>query len=500
MALRCPGLTARSLWFDEAFSWRLIEFPWSETLTRVAGDNHPPFYFLLLKAWAAVFGTSAVALRGLSVLLAGATVAGAYAFTLEALHPAAGDERLAARRRETALLVAALVAVNVFQIRWSWEVRMYSLGTALAAFSSWALLRALRDPPSAVRFWLLYAALALLFAYTHYYALFTLAAQGLFLAGCLLVRERGRPRAVLHSPLLWHGLLAASLVAVGWLPWLPYFLAQREQVRAAFWALPVRGRDLAEACCRMFLDPENGQFGETEMTVVPVLCVAALLAVLWRARAGAWLTFLAAAAPVAATYGLSRAGVQVFSARYLLFAQLFLLVGAGLVIARFRSPIARGLLWGWVFANSLAAYLNFCHDLDVYERPGARAAAARIDGRRRPGEPVVVCSPLFYLSILYHSADRGGWLVYNRSKEFLHYEGAAVISEEERALPDDLPGLAKFGRVWVVNMQGGRWGRKVVPVPPGWAEQSRERFREPYDVQGEVVVIEYKVSDASQKR
>ena len=41
------------------------------------------------------------------------------------------------------LLSAALVAVSVFQIRWAWEVRMYSLGTGVTVFSSWAMFRAL---------------------------------------------------------------------------------------------------------------------------------------------------------------------------------------------------------------------------------------------------------------------------------------------------------------------------------------------------------------------
>ena len=59
---------------------------------------------------------------------------------------------------------------------------MYSLGAALVAFSSWALFRAIRSPRQKAP-WGLYGALTLLLLYTHYYALFSVAAQALFLVG-----------------------------------------------------------------------------------------------------------------------------------------------------------------------------------------------------------------------------------------------------------------------------------------------------------------------------
>src|SRR5262245_16564124 len=69
LGIRGHDLSARSLWFDEAFCWRLTEFPIPEMIRRVGLDNHPPLYFLLLKGWTSVFGESTMALRSLSVLL-----------------------------------------------------------------------------------------------------------------------------------------------------------------------------------------------------------------------------------------------------------------------------------------------------------------------------------------------------------------------------------------------------------------------------------------------
>src|SRR3989338_11107154 len=67
VALRSYHLGARGLWFDEAFSWRLIQFPLPELPTRAAADVHPPLYYILLKLWASIFDTSLLSLRLFSV-------------------------------------------------------------------------------------------------------------------------------------------------------------------------------------------------------------------------------------------------------------------------------------------------------------------------------------------------------------------------------------------------------------------------------------------------
>src|SRR5262249_46920226 len=157
-----------SLWFDEAFSWRLIQFPLPELLDRVAQDVHPPLYFVLLKGWACLFGDSAVALRSFSAALGVLTVLGIYLVTRTACSQGedTGPRDQSWGSRATALLAASLVALSVFQVRYSWEARMYALATALAAFSTWALVRALRQPRSWA-WWLVYSGLTALLAYTH---------------------------------------------------------------------------------------------------------------------------------------------------------------------------------------------------------------------------------------------------------------------------------------------------------------------------------------------
>ena len=65
---------AQSVWFDEAYSIMLAKQSTGELLRLTGLDTHPPLYYLLLKAWAGMFGWSEVALRSLSVIAAGGAV------------------------------------------------------------------------------------------------------------------------------------------------------------------------------------------------------------------------------------------------------------------------------------------------------------------------------------------------------------------------------------------------------------------------------------------
>ena len=56
------------LWNDEAFTKQLITYSFADMLRLLAGDFHPPLYFLGLKAFAAVAGSTATTLRLFSVV------------------------------------------------------------------------------------------------------------------------------------------------------------------------------------------------------------------------------------------------------------------------------------------------------------------------------------------------------------------------------------------------------------------------------------------------
>ncbi|MBU1130504.1 glycosyltransferase family 39 protein, partial [Patescibacteria group bacterium] len=77
--LRFIGIN-QSLWLDEAIGALVVK---SQSYLGIVtqfplGDNHPPLYYLKLKAWTDIFGYSEFALRSLSVVFGILTIVFVY--------------------------------------------------------------------------------------------------------------------------------------------------------------------------------------------------------------------------------------------------------------------------------------------------------------------------------------------------------------------------------------------------------------------------------------
>jgi uncharacterized membrane protein len=153
-------------------------------------ESAPPLYYVLAWFWTQVTGTSEWGLRSLSALAGVLAIPVAYFIGREL------------RGSRTGLLAAAIVAVNPTLVWYSQEARAYAL---LGLFCALSLLFCVRALQGGTRrdftLWGVFSALALA---THYFAVFPLIAEVLF-----LLRRRGR--AIL--PGLWIVGLAAALLA-----------------------------------------------------------------------------------------------------------------------------------------------------------------------------------------------------------------------------------------------------------------------------------------------
>lgn len=185
--LRFPTLGLQSFGDDELYTVWLVRGSLERALAEVAEtESTPHLYYAAAWAWAHLFGPGEVGLRSLSALVGTATIPVAY---------------LAARRlvsERAALIAAALVTVNPLLVWYSQEARAYAALVLLSTLSLFAFLRALEQPGTRqLGAWALVCALAVA---THYFALFLVGGEALW----LLVRTR-QLKAV----------LAASAVPLG---------------------------------------------------------------------------------------------------------------------------------------------------------------------------------------------------------------------------------------------------------------------------------------------
>jgi uncharacterized membrane protein len=209
--LRLYMLGVKSLWLDESFSVLVAGTPLPLFLrTMWWGEANMALYYFFLRFWM-YLGDSEFWMRSLSALFGIMTIPAVYAL---------GSRFLS---RKAGLFAAALLAVHSYHIRYSQELRAYTLVTLLVVLSTYAFLRALEAPDRKV-FWVLYALFSALAIYAQVLSVFVLCSQW-------LVLTPGRIKRVGILRLLFSGaaigILAAPMVAVmllqnkGQLDWVP---------------------------------------------------------------------------------------------------------------------------------------------------------------------------------------------------------------------------------------------------------------------------------------
>jgi mannosyltransferase len=137
-ALRLYRLGAASLWYDETVSVMLAQKDWLALTRHTAGDIHPPLYYYLLHLWGRLAGWSEFAVAFLSLVFGVLLVALVYRVAREWFNA------------RVARLAALLVALSPYNLWYSQEVRMYTLGAFLGLASTYLFVRMLQRAPHSI--------------------------------------------------------------------------------------------------------------------------------------------------------------------------------------------------------------------------------------------------------------------------------------------------------------------------------------------------------------
>jgi 4-amino-4-deoxy-L-arabinose transferase-like glycosyltransferase len=345
-------------------------------------ESAPPLYYALAWAWTQLAGTGEVGLRSLSALAGVATVPVAYLLGAEL------------RGRRTGILAAALVAVNPMLLWYSQEARGYSLLVLFTAAAALYFARALRGDGRRrdLTLWGVFSALALA---THYFAIFPIALEGLW----LLWRRVRQALAGIWIVVL-AGLALAPLaihqMSLGHAEWIgDHNLGQRLWETGVAFAVGETGHIVAR--------PEA-----LLPAVVPLLAALAGLALLAvrgepRERRAGGLMLAVAAATVVVPLGLALLvpGKDYVLARNLIpaLAPLLVAVAIGLTLRRARrggAVLASVLV---VYSLGFSLWASFSPSL---HRPDWEAVAVRMGESETPRATVLwtlgAASLRYYLS------------------------------------------------------------------------------------------------------
>ncbi len=197
----------KSVWLDEAVSWRFANVSLQTMFDFIARDKHPPLYYGVLHFWVNVFGNSEAALRAPSAIAGAATVV-----LLAAIGWRVGGRLLG-------LSAGLLLLLNSAHLGASQEARMYALAGFLALAAS-GVLAAYIAKPAVPRF-LAYAVLMTALIYTHYSGMFVVGAHGLVF-GAYGLHELATKR---RAWILAGGLATLAFLGLAYVPWLSTFRA-----------------------------------------------------------------------------------------------------------------------------------------------------------------------------------------------------------------------------------------------------------------------------------
>ena len=216
LALRMYNLDSQSLWFDEAYSYKMSRLGLLGILKTIVSEseNHPPVYYWILHLWTSLLGYSEFSLRLFSAITGSLTIPLIYLFGKTIFNKTVG------------LFAALILATAPYQIYYAQEARSYTLIVFLAILSYYFFIR-LSDRYSAGN-GIGYLLTCIALIYTHFLGALVIIAQNAY----YLTRLIAGPRPLAPPLRKW---IVLQLILVGSvLPQL-YLLGGSSALKEDFW-------------------------------------------------------------------------------------------------------------------------------------------------------------------------------------------------------------------------------------------------------------------------
>lgn len=461
-------------WFDESLGWRMAQFSPSEIIERSEQNVHPPAHFLLLSAWAKVFGGSLTSLRyyglfwGILTVVAGGLLASA---------ATNGSVDSGSRPATTSGMFATiLISFSSLHIHWSQQVKMYTLGTFLTCLSSYLLLTWMQNRNR----WRLvcYVPAAATLTLQHHYGTFTVFGQltfALIWAGSGFLRATDKARII-------PTLVAAWATTSLWSLWLPSFLVQRQLVKAGYWISAFRWEDALNVWANL-LTAESGIHVGRDVSILAgqavIVCIVILLA---RKHIGSrfvgWLVLIPWL--IAVIWSVTDSNVLV--PRFLINAHVCLLVGVAVLLNAISNRYLRSICFAAMAGVMLIpAARQRENRTNAAELPGMSEVVRYLDANRGDGEPVLVSNPMLYLNVAVHGGELPEVYAAGERGWHPHFQGTPVMRESEYRVPERLAG-SENEWVWTLDAEDWLGGDWKVRVPSDWEVVEENRIKEWYGI------------------
>lgn len=215
--LRIYDLGTESLWGDEGFSILIANLDLLQVIKGTAEEPHLPLYYVILHYWINLFGDTEFSTRFLSVIFGFIAIFMIYKVGTLIFNKNVG------------VLSSLLLALSVFHIHYSQEVRMYSLMALLTLFSIYFFVKLLDRTSFAVSIG--YIISSALLMYSHVFGLFIIIAQNIYFLTLFLSKEE-------YKLNFRRWILFQIILVILYMPWIVFLINNILEMQSGFW-IPV---------------------------------------------------------------------------------------------------------------------------------------------------------------------------------------------------------------------------------------------------------------------
>lgn len=458
-ALRFYGATTSAIWCDEGSSLMLSAYSFAGIWAHAAHDVHPPLYFLVLHGWIALFGDGLLSIRTLSVLPGIATV-------LLGLWLV----RLIATRR-AALLAGVMLALLPIGVRYSQEVRMYSLLGMWLIAATVALVYWVKAPHKK-RYLVVYTLLMTAAFYTHYFTAFCVIVHWSY-----LLMSRQGAGMLIKQPAWW---IANASIVVLFLPWVPGFidlLQHMDELKTGgdvAWEPPVDARSLPAMFWQILIQDEGEHLPWPLFWLAPLIFLEGAV---WTALRDPTpykfhaLVVIYTVLPIVMIYALSFV-TPLFIERYVMFAALGLPMIIAIAVDRLLKGwriLAVTLLVLFVGAQCVGLRNTLTGTPDRFNH-----LVKHVNQQFLPGDRIVISDLFWYFGYVYYNKTGAQPMLYTpltaegtSGRPGNYGFGTLVNSEGEKIYLDRLEDLStSVKRVWLIS--SSTLPDDFASIPKGW--------------------------------
>nr|WP_275585884.1 glycosyltransferase family 39 protein [Geodermatophilus sabuli] len=337
-------------------------------------------YHVLLRTWRLTLGPDVQTARLLSLVFLLAAVPVFYLVARKVLS------------RPWALFALVVFSCSPFLQWYGNEARMYSMLVLVTLVSQYFFLTVATTGRTAA--WVGYAATAAVGVYVHYFFVFVLVAQGLY----VLLLWRRLPRA---SVVRMAGV--ALLVGAAYLPWFLWFRANGSASETRPSLPEPSSIDYSNVYSQFLFGFQSDTVNSVLLSSWPLLVLAALASVRVGARLDRSTAYLLAAAfvPVLMAFVVSHLVTPFFLSRYMIAALPALLLLLVRFVSSLTRPVARGLAAALLGVTVLSTVVQAASPETPVDED-YRTAAQLVEDGATPRDLVVLSSPFTVYPFEYY--------------------------------------------------------------------------------------------------